>query len=201
VKKIDKETQDFYKQMDALRVTVEKAKADVYAAESIRIQPGLVEENLQRKVAQVVAEATTDADEQAINFNGTFTEQERDDLEIERARLETEKMRELKAIDVQVEEELDSQIKRREIERFEAKQTLQRKIQECSFPDEKQRLLEQMKELDMRIQVELEDEQRNQDKILEERRKRKLDRMAIRKLRIEHDQQNDLLSKELGLNN
>lgn len=53
----------------------------------------------------------------------------------------------------------------------------------------------------MRIQVELEDEQRNQDKILEERRKRKLDRMAIRKLRIEHDQQNDLLSKELGLNN
>jgi len=127
--------------------------------------------------------------------------QERDDLEIERARLETDKMRELKAIDVQVEEELDSQIKRREIERNEAKQTLQRKIKDCSFPDEKQRLLDQMKEMEMRIKVELEDEQRNQDKILEERRRRKLDRMAIRKLRIEHDQQTDLLTKELSINN
>jgi hypothetical protein len=37
--------------------------------------------------------------------------------------------------------------------------------------------------------------------ILEERRRRKADRMAIRKMRIEHDQLEDVLNKELSLNN
>lgn len=37
--------------------------------------------------------------------------------------------------------------------------------------------------------------------ILEERRRRKADRMAIRKMRIEHDQLEDVLCKELAMNN
>lgn len=46
----------------------------------------------------------------------------------------------------------------------------------------------------------MDEEQRNQDTILEERRRRKADRMAIRKMRIEHDQLTDVLNKELNLN-
>lgn len=51
------------------------------------------------------------------------------------------------------------------------------------------------------MQRELDEESRNQDKILEERRRRKADRMAIRKMRIEHDQLEDILTKELNMNN
>jgi hypothetical protein len=47
----------------------------------------------------------------------------------------------------------------------------------------------------------MDDEQRNQDVVLDERRRRKADRMAIRKMRIEHDQLEDILNKELTMNN
>jgi len=46
-----------------------------------------------------------------------MTEQEKDDLEIERAQLDLIKQKELKAIDVQVEEELDTQVRRRKQDR------------------------------------------------------------------------------------
>jgi hypothetical protein len=64
-------------------------------------------------------------------------------------------------------------------------------------PDEKNRIMTQLQETEKRIQLELDEENRNQDKILEERRRRKADRMAIRKMRIEHDQLEDILTKEL----
>lgn len=47
--------------------------------------------------------------------------------------------------------------------------------------------MDQLQEAEKRIQREIDEENRNQDKILEERRRRKADRMAIRKMRIEHD--------------
>jgi len=111
------------------------------------------------------------------------------------------KLKELKAIDVQVEEELDSQVKRRQQDREDEKIDLQRKLAQSIDPDEKRRIMEQLQEAEKRIQREIEEENRNQDKILEERRRRKADRMAIRKMRIEHDQLNDILTKELQMNN
>jgi hypothetical protein len=44
------------------------------------------------------------------------------------------------------------------------------------------------------------EERTNMHLILEERRRRKADRMQIRKLRIEHDQLDDILKKELHMN-
>jgi len=61
--------------------------------------------------------------------------------------------------------------------------------------------LDQLNETDKRIQKEIEEEQHSQKVILEERRRRKADRMAIRKMRIEHDQLEDILNKELSMNN
>jgi hypothetical protein len=107
------------------------------------------------------------------------------------------KIKELKAIDVQVEEELDTQVKRRKQEREDEKIDLQRKLAQSMDPDEKNRIMTQLQETEKRIQLELDEENRNQDKILEERRRRKADRMAIRKMRIEHDQLEDILTKEL----
>jgi len=78
---------------------------------------------------------------------------------------------------------------------------LQRKIQECADPNEKQTLITELDEVNKRLQREVDDEIRNQDVMLEERRRRKADRMAIRKMRIEHDQLEDVLSKELQMNN
>lgn len=111
------------------------------------------------------------------------------------------KEKELKAIDVQVEEELDSQVKRRKQQSDDDKLHLQRRINECEDPDEKEKLIKQLSEADARIKKELAEEQRNQDVILDERRRRKADRMAIRKMRIEHDQLEDILAKELTMNN
>ena len=111
------------------------------------------------------------------------------------------KEKELKAIDVQVEEELDSQIKKRKQDKEDEKTLLQRKIAEETDPDEKKRLLAELHDADARIKRELDDEKRNQDVLLEERRRRKADRLAIRKMRIEHDQLEDLLKKELNMNN
>lgn len=78
---------------------------------------------------------------------------------------------------------------------------MQKQIAESQDPDEKKRLLEQLALTDKRIARELEEEKRSQGVILEERRRRKADRMAIRKMRIEHDQLEDVLNKELQMNN
>jgi hypothetical protein len=196
VKKIDKEKEELFEQIDKLKVQVDKHKADVYAEQGIKNQQGLVEDDVQKKVENVVKIATTDAGEQ-VNFNGELTTQEQDDLAIERAQLEMNKIKELKAIDVQVEEELDTQVKRRKQEREDEKIDLQRKLAQSMDPDEKNRIMTQLQETEKRIQLELDEENRNQDKILEERRRRKADRMAIRKMRIEHDQLEDILTKEL----
>jgi hypothetical protein len=77
---------------------------------------------------------------------------------------------------------------------------IQRKISAEQDPNEKSRLMKQLSEADERLKREVDEELRNQDKILEERRRRKADRMAIRKMRIEHDQLTDVLTKELNLN-
>jgi len=87
-----------------------------------------VEEDVAKKAAKVIAEVTQNNEGAQINFNGELTAQEKDDLEIERAQLEMNKQKELKAIDVQVEEELDSQVKRRKQEREDEKMRLQRLI-------------------------------------------------------------------------
>jgi len=77
---------------------------------------------------------------------------------------------------------------------------LARKISGEQDPNEKNRLMKELSEADERLKREIEEELRNQDKILDERRRRKADRMAIRKMRIEHDQLTDVLTKELNLN-
>lgn len=92
-------------------------------------------------------------------------------------------------------------MKRRNQDKEDEKIRIQRQLAETNDPDQKKRLLEQLQLTEQKIKRELEDEKRNQDKVLEERRKRKADRMAIRKMRIEHDQLEDVLAKELNINN
>lgn len=201
VKKIDKEREDLFDQIDQLKVQVDKHKANVYAEQGIKNQQGLVEDDVAKKVQKVVAEIHTNEEGAQVNFDGELTQQEKDDLEIERAQLEMNKQKELKAIDVQVEEELDTQIKRQKQEREHEKHELQRKLAQTLDEDEKKKLMEQLALADKRMQRELEEESKNQNVILEERRRRKADRMAIRKMRIEHDQLEDILNKELQMNN
>ena len=184
-----------------MKVKVDKHKADVYAEQGIKGQAGLVEEDVIKKVDKIVNIATTEFSGEQINFNGEMNKEELADIEIEKAQLDMNKQKELKAIDVQVEEELDSQEKRRKEEREEEKRTLHQKIAQEADPDQKQRLMDELAQTDKRIQREIIEEQKNQDKILEERRRRKADRMAIRKMRIEHDQLEDVLTKELQMNN
>jgi len=50
------------------------------------------------------------------------------------------------------------------------------------------------------MQRELDEEKRNQTVLFEERRRRKADRMQIRKMRIEMDQLTEISEKELALN-
>jgi len=84
---------------------------------------------------------------------------------------------------------------------MDEKMRAMRQADECKDLNEKKRLLDNLSEVDKRIKREMDDEQRNQDVVLEERRRRKADRMAIRKMRIEHDQLEDIQTKELTLNN
>ena len=60
--------------------------------------------------------------------------------------------------------------------------------------------MELLKQTDSQINREIEEEKRNQTVLLEERKRRKQDRMIIRKMRIEHDQLEDILNKELLMN-
>lgn len=61
--------------------------------------------------------------------------------------------------------------------------------------------MEKLALADKQLQRDLDEESKAQGVILEERRRRKADRMAIRKMRIEHDQLEDVLNKELNMNN
>ena len=56
-----------------MQVEVDKHKADVYAEQGIKNQSGLVEEDVSKKVQEIVAVATTSGSEQ-INFNGELTQ-------------------------------------------------------------------------------------------------------------------------------
>ena len=51
------------------------------------------------------------------------------------------------------------------------------------------------------INRELEEEKRHQARLLDERKKRKADRMQIRKMRIEMEQVKEVTDKEIALNN
>lgn len=73
VKKIDKEREELFTQIDDLKVQVDKHKANVYADQGIKGQQGLVEDDVAKKVNKIVNTATTDAGEQ-VNFNGELTE-------------------------------------------------------------------------------------------------------------------------------
>lgn len=74
-------------------------------------------------------------------------------------------------------------------------------LQNANNDDEKKKLMEKLALADKQLQRDLDEESKAQGVILEERRRRKADRMAIRKMRIEHDQLEDILNKELNMNN
>lgn len=83
VKKINKEREELFEQVDRLKVKVDHHKAEVYAEQGVKGQHGLVEDEVAKKVTKIVAEATTVAGDH-IQFNGELTEQEVADLEIEK---------------------------------------------------------------------------------------------------------------------
>ena len=84
---------------------------------------GLVDDSIKKRMEAVIREAAEKAGGEAL-FNGDLTEQEQDDLAIEKAQLQMAKEKELKAIDVQVEEELDAQAARRKQEREDRRMKL-----------------------------------------------------------------------------
>jgi len=92
-------------------------------------------------------------------------------------------------------------VRRRKQEREEEKANLQMELQNANTEDEKKRLMEKLALANKQLQRDIDEESRAQGVILEERRRRKADRMAIRKMRIEHDQLEDVLTKELNMNN
>lgn len=92
-------------------------------------------------------------------------------------------------------------MRRRKQEREEERANLQMELQNANNDDEKKKLMEKLALADKQLQRDLDEESKAQGVILEERRRRKADRMAIRKMRIEHDQLEDILNKELNMNN
>ncbi len=110
------------------------------------------------------------------------------------------KERELKAIEVQVEEELDSQIRLKKQELESERIQIQMKIKQAVNDQERQALLDQLAANDRAIQKELDEEKKNQTVLFEVRKRRKADRMQIRKMRIEMDQLVEISEKELALN-
>lgn len=79
----------------------------------------------------VIKETAEKAGGEAL-FNGELTEKEQDDLAIEKAQLQMQKEKELKAIDVQVEEELDAQVARRKQEREDRRVKLAQQMQQTA---------------------------------------------------------------------
>jgi len=73
-------------------------------------------------------------------------------------------------------------------------------IKQSTSEQDRQALLEQLAANDKSMQRELDEEKRNQTVLFEERRRRKADRMQIRKMRIEMDQLTEISEKELALN-
>ena len=71
---------------------------------------------------------TTGLQGKELAFNNDLTKEEQGDLEIQKAQLDIAKERELKAIEVQVEEELDSQIRLKKQELDQQRIQLQIKI-------------------------------------------------------------------------
>ncbi len=78
---------------------------------------------------------------------------------------------------------------------------LRKKIEGASSQEERDALLEQLAAVDKMINRELEEEKRHQARLLDERKKRKADRMQIRKMRIEMEQVKEVTDKEIALNN
>jgi len=73
-------------------------------------------------------------------------------------------------------------------------------IKQSTSEQDRQALLEQLAANDKSMQRELDEEKRNQTVLFEERRRRKADRMQIRKMRIEMDQLTEISEKELAFN-
>ena len=65
------------------------------------------------------------------------------------------------------------------------KVNLRKRIQGASSDFERDSLIQQLQEVEIRIHRELDEEKKHQARLLEERIKRKNDRMQIRKMRIE----------------
>ena len=78
---------------------------------------------------------------------------------------------------------------------------LRKKIEGVSSQEERDALLEQLAAVEKMINRELEEEKRHQARLLDERKKRKADRMQIRKMRIEMEQVKEVTDKEIALNN
>ena len=78
---------------------------------------------------------------------------------------------------------------------------LRKKIEGASSQEERDALLEQLAAVEKMINRELEEEKRHQARLLDERKKRKADRMQIRKMRIEMEQVKEVTDKEIALNN
>lgn len=107
IKQLNQNREELFQQIDDLKSKVDEHKAQVYAQQGLSGQSGLVSDALKKKV-ESICNQSIELSGGAAMFNGDLDEKELDDLRIERAQLLMQKEKELKAIDVQVEEELDA---------------------------------------------------------------------------------------------
>lgn len=98
---------------------------------------------------------------QELAFNNSLTKEEQGDLDIQKAQLDMVKERELKAIEVQVEEELESQIRLKKQELESQRVQIQMKIKQATNEQDRQALLDQLAANDKAIQKEIDEERKN----------------------------------------
>lgn len=189
-----KEIDKIYSDIDDIKKEVESKKAEVYAEEAAS---GLMDEDLNKRKDRISNAVGT----MFTGFQAELSKEEEDDMAIERAQMQLQKEKELKSVEVQVEEELDTQVRAKKQAMDDEKAKLNKLIVGAASDEEKKALMEQLANIDKNIARELDEEKRYQERLLDERKRRKAERMAIRKMRIESAQVEELTDKEIALNN
>jgi len=125
---------------------------------------------------------------------------EKDDIEIHKTQLQMEKEKELNSAEGEIDTEVNKSNKSRALE--EQKEALRKKLDGDVDPNEKARMMAELNDLEANLSQQMEQDRQNQTKGLDEKRKKRQELLALKKMQIEADQIDELNKKEVEtLNN
>ena len=176
-------------QIDKLKVNMDAEKAQVYAEKGSAA--GLLDQDILIKKEKI----TNSLDSKFKGFQNDLTQVEKDDIEIHKTQLQMIKEKELNGATPEIEEEANKSSKQRKLQ--DQKEQLRLKLDGQVDPAEKDRMMAELKECEKNLAAQIAADRANQDKNLEEKRKRRAELLQLKKMQIEVGQVDELNAKEV----